>query len=169
MTRKHIILICSYIAVVTAAISAAVYYLQHHDKEEEVQITENDFTTNTRRTYEDENPVADPALVGRWENADNPQWHKMYLDDYDDNGWFWGKEWDESQDVYEEDLVYHGNGWFRWHKEKGVLTEVSTMDMRDVAIPKQWNIRIFADNDSLSLTDIIPPHRSCKFARSDAN
>jgi len=83
--------------------------------------------------------IADPAVVGRWCNSDNPQWHKVYLDDFDEEQQlFWGKEWNEDEEVFEYDLRYHGNGWFRWNVEGGTLHEYATMDARDVPIHRAY-------------------------------
>lgn len=118
-------------------------------------------TTDEHIVFQDETPVADPALVGRWRNAENPQWFKVYLDDYDDEeGYFWGKEWNEAEDVQETDLSYHGNGWFRWRKDGARLVELHTMDVHDIPVPKLWDCRHLTartPDDSLVL---ISPERN---------
>jgi hypothetical protein len=94
-------------------------------------------------------PHADSLIAGKWQNAANPCWYKLYIDDYDDEtGMFWGKEWNENEDVFEEDLNYHGNGWFRWEKKGKVLYEYATMDVRDVPIAKLYSLMI-STTDSL--------------------
>ena len=45
-------------------------------------------------------------------------------------------------DVLEEDLMYHGNGWFRWNKSNDTLIEYSTMDFRDVPIAHIYVIKM---------------------------
>lgn len=104
-------------------------------------------------------PSADSLMVGKWQNTENPKWYKVYYDDPDDDeeGYFWGKEWDEADEVYEEDLLYHGNGWFRWHKENNRLTELHTMDVQDVPIAKIWKVRHLSThtpNDSMITTNV---------------
>ena len=54
-------------------------------------------------------------LVGTWQNNANPQHYMVFTYDTSDSiteGYRYGYEWDESEDVYKEDLVEHGNGWF---------------------------------------------------------
>lgn len=89
---------------------------------------------------EDDIPKADPLIVGKWQNKENPLWYKVYYDDYDrKEKLFWGKEWNEAEDVMEEDLRYHKNGWFRWERKGRIIHEYATMDTRDVPIHKEYH------------------------------
>ena len=122
--------------------------------------TVNVMATDTRMTIDQRTdlPPADPAIVGHWISSDKPGWHKVYYDDYDEKQQlFWGKEWDESDDVMEEDLSYHGNGWFRWTKNKDTLFEYHTMDLTEVPIAHRYKIRI---NDSTDIEQLEIAHRS---------
>ena len=86
-------------------------------------------------------------------------WCPFYCAYYDADGFFWGKEWDESDDVHEEDLNYHGNGWFLWKKDGKLLTELHNMDVQNVKVPKVWRVQHLSTcaalqpNDSLILVD----------------
>lgn len=154
MKRKYLLVVIC-LASLLAAGTVAVFVV-HSRSGEEKEIEAPKEKTNVHLSFEDNIPPADPALVGKWQNAENPQWYKVYYDDYDDEGFFWGKEWDESEDVHEEDLNYHGNGWFRWKKDGKQLVEMHTMDVQDVPIPKIWNVKHLTarmPNDSLVLTD----------------
>ena len=122
--------------VAVAAAGAVTWYVlrdeqpaQEQPEQDEVETgvtTSDGFSTDAVIFMEDEMPEADPMIVGN---------------DYDeDEQLFWGKEWDESEDVLEEDLKYHGNGWFRWEKKGKELCEYSTMDYRDVPIAKIYEI-----------------------------
>lgn len=114
--------------------------------------TENEHTTNVIGFFEGEMPPADPLMVGRWKSLENAGWHKVYYDDDDGEGHYWGKEWDESEDVLEEDLGYHGNGWFRWTKSNDTLVEYSTMDFRDVPIAHIYLITTF-DSVNIAMSE----------------
>lgn len=102
--------------------------------------------TNKKVVYESEK-VANPMLVGLWvENG--TKHYKIYLDDAcDEESYFWGKEWDEEQGIFEEDLTYHGNGWFKWSKTHDELTEIYLSDQGNMVIPTQY--RIHQLNDSI--------------------
>ena len=159
-----ILLIC--IALVAAAIGAAYYLSVRESASEELSTEqpqageegaeggeiENEHKTNTVIYFEGEVPPADPLMVGRWKNMDNAGWHKVYYDDDDGEGHYWGKEWDESDDVLEEDLSFHGNGWFRWTKSNDTLYEFSTMDFRDVPIAHIYYITAF-DSMNISMAE----------------
>ena len=142
------------IAIVAAAIGAWYVWEWYEWKEnskikKQSGIITNDHPTQSVIYYTDSTPHADSLLIGKWQNSDNPQWYKVYYDDYDEEErLFWGKEWDESENVAEEDLNYHGNGWFRWAKKGNTLYEYATMDVRDVPIAKVYTI-VHSSSDSL--------------------
>ncbi len=138
MKYKHqIIIIVSLVVVV----GAGAYYLLNRNTERENAA----LNTDGGGYAEEEMPHADPMIVGKWQNRDNPQWYKAYYDDFDeDKQMFWGKEWNEAEDVFEQDLTYHGNGWFRWRKEGKTISEFSTMDIRDVPVCNDYIIKILS-------------------------
>lgn len=149
MNRKHLIIILVSCAVAAVAATAVWYYLRPKQEKEKQENLNEILATDGIGYAEEEIVHADPLMVGRWQNTANPQWHKVYYDDFDeDERLFWGKEWDESEDVLEEDLNYHGNGWFRWEKKGNTLHEYATMDVRDVPIHRAYTIRALTD-DSL--------------------
>ena len=129
--------------VVAAALGVAAWYLlRPQETTEEALEVVNTHPTDGAGYVIATTPYADSLIVGEWQNIANPGWHKVYYDDFDeDEGLFWGKEWDESEDVLEEDLSYHGNGWFRWEKKKNMLHEYATMDGRDVPIHREYQIQ----------------------------
>lgn len=167
MTRKAYIVLLLLLAV----LGFAAFWAGYNAASEEQEVS-NITPTDAVGAVEAEMPHADPAIVGRWVNTDNPQWFKVYLDDFDEEQQlFWGKEWDESDDVFEWDLSYHGNGWFRWKKEGNIIREYATMDARDVPIHRAYvlhtpNTRNASpDTDSLVYHDIDYKKRIYRFSR----
>lgn len=154
--KKNVVLLILALLLIGAAIGAALW-LQHRDKAPQEGEDINTNTTNSVIYFDDQNPSADPLMVGRWTCVDKEKWHKVYYDDYDGEGHFWGKEWDESEDIQEEDLSYHGNGWFRWEKRKDTLFEYHTMDLMDVPILHRYKVQI---NDSSDIEQLEIAHRS---------
>ena len=141
MNRKRVILLC--LMALLAAILVAILVLFYPGSKWAI----GGPSTNDVYYYEDGAPPADPEIVGIWRNADNEGWYKVYYDDYDGDGFYWGKEWNEDEDVDEEDLTYHGNGWFRWRKEgKNQLKELHQMDISQAAIPKVWRYKTKPDS-----------------------
>ena len=134
MTRKAFIIILLLFAAIIAV--AVVWYSISC---RQMQGQENKALSTDCASYAEEEIIhADLRMVGKWQNTDNPNWYKVYYDDCDeDSGLFWGKEWDESDEVFEEDLHYHGNGWFRWEKKGNILCEHATMDLLDLPITRQ--------------------------------
>ena len=148
MHNKRLILFCLIVAL-SLAIAATVLL---------VMLSRSGWSgsgpaTNDVYYYQDEAPPADPLIVGTWQNTRNPGWYKVYYDDYDSDGYYWGKEWDEAEDVFEEDLSYHGNGWFRWRKEGKNLKELHHMDVNQAVIPKLWRIQTKPDSLLLYSTE----------------
>lgn len=140
MTRKHIVILISVsLAVIAISIAAVCFYI-HHNK---TGAQENQMQSTNDAGYAVKNiPHADPKIVGKWQNAKQPGWYKVYYDDYDEETkMFWGKEWHEEDSVKETYLKYHGNGWFRWEKKKKMLREYATMDICDVPIHRVYEIR----------------------------
>ena len=135
-SSKRAIIISSSILAAVVFAAAVVWYRFHRESQPQENVVLNEHPTD-RVFHECDIPSADPLIVGRWINTANPQWHKVYYDDYDEESeMFWGKEWDEAEDIYEEDLRFHGNGWFRWNKNGKELREFSTMDIKDMSIAR---------------------------------
>lgn len=109
---------------------------------EMVQAQQNEKTNLTDKvaSFEPESE-ANPLLVGLWRDDSNPQHYKAYYDDAcDEESYFWGKEWDESEGVYEEYLSYHGNGWFKWSKTQSEIIEINVADQENMVVPVQYII-----------------------------
>jgi len=162
MNNKRLIFIVLSLVGLLAVVAAVVYVLLVLPKKSQTVV--DPYATNDTYVYEDA-PHADPAMVGKWQNSANPQWFKVYYDDYDGDGYYWGKEWNEGEDVHEEDLQYHGNGWYRWRRDGKKLTELHTMDMRDMPIAKQWRVK--TDKDSLYLSEPEQRKQFFSFSRVD--
>lgn len=165
MNRKKriIVLLCLAVAIIAAAGYGFYRWKQH--TEGLSGLTPIDHPTDGPGFAVMEVPQADPLIVGKWQNMANPKWYKMYFDDFDeDEKLFWGKEWNEAEDVTEEDLKYHGNGWFRWEKKGDVLREYATMDVRDVPIYKAYKI-LLSTSDSLVYNELDYKKNIYRFSR----
>ena len=148
-----ILLLC--IAMVCAAIGAALLLkggeestteqpaAQEPEEQAGENEIENEHKTNAIIYFEGEVPPADPLMVGRWKNMDNAGWHKVYYDDDDGEGHYWGKESDETDDT---------------------LYEFSTMDFRDVPIAHIYYITAF---DSMNISMAETNKRSTHYFTKD--
>lgn len=62
-----------------------------------------------------------------------------FTGEIDESGEYkYGRQWDESEDIYEEDLKPYGNGWFKYKLVKNNLTEIHLMDNGGADIPKVY-------------------------------
>ena len=84
-------------------------------------------------------------VFGRWQNDENPGEYWVYQSLTDETGdYFWGKTWDENDDVKEEDLEsdFHGNGWFKWRLDTRDLTQIHMMTISEATAPKIYTITL---------------------------
>ena len=63
-------------------------------------------------------------------------------DDY-----YWGREWNTSDDIFEEDLTPYGNGWFKWKKTDNEVIEWHCTDNNSAAIPFQYKVLDLSDTE----------------------
>lgn len=77
-------------------------------------------------------------LQGLWQENNTRHYVRFTTEQSDEAGYLYGREWDEGEDVFEEDLVPHGNGWFKYLFEtvNQKLTEIHLMDNGGAEIPK---------------------------------
>ena len=78
-------------------------------------------------------------LYGLWEENKTQHYVRFTEEKSDEEGFLYGREWDEAEDVMEEDLLPYGNGWFKYElKTSGTLTEIHLMDNGGAEIPKVY-------------------------------
>ena len=105
-------------------------------------------TTNKFSIFsEAEDEEYNPLLIGHWESTERPGWHRVYTDEYSGNGYYWGKEWDESEDISEDDLVDYGNGWFEWKMDGNNVLELAATDMNETRVPFIYTIKKLSDTE----------------------
>ena len=84
-------------------------------------------------------------LLGLWSKGDAtgldsvPVEFVRFTAEQDETGEYkYGCQWNESEDIYEEDLKPYGNGWFKYKLVKSDLTEIHLMDNGGADIPKVY-------------------------------
>ena len=103
-------------------------------------------------------------LQGLWQENKTMHYVRFTTENSEETGYLYGREWDEADDVFEEDLVFHGNGWFKYKFEKnGNLTEIHLMDNGGAEIPKVYVVTLLTDTD---LSYYEKDHKSIKFSFS---
>ena len=88
-------------------------------------------------------------LQGLWQNDKYDTWHVRFTSDQaDEPSFFWGCEWgDFGDNVKESDLVFHGNGWFKYRLKSDELLEIHRMDEDWADIPKVYIVSKLTDTD----------------------
>ena len=86
------------------------------------------------------------ALQGLWQEDNTQHYVRFTTEQSDEAGYLYGREWDEAEDVREEDLLTHGNGWFKYLFEtNGQLTEIHLMDNGGADIPKVYVVSVLTN------------------------
>ncbi|MBO4665813.1 MAG: hypothetical protein J5612_02960 [Paludibacteraceae bacterium] len=107
-------------------------------------------TTNKFSVFsEAEDEEYNPLLIGHWQCCDQAGWHRVYTDEYSGNGYYWGKEWNEDEDISEADLVDYGNGWFEWKMDGNNVLELAATDMNETRVPFIYTIKKLSDTELL--------------------
>ena len=79
-------------------------------------------------------------LLGLWQEK-GTEAYVRFTSEKDNTGEYkYGREWDESEDIFESDLKPYGNGWFKYKLVKSDLTEIHLMDNGGANIPKVYQV-----------------------------
>ena len=77
-------------------------------------------------------------LLGLWQEKGTEAYVRFTSEKDDAGEYKYGREWDESEDIFESDLKPYGNGWFKYKLVKSDLTEIHLMDNGGAEIPKVY-------------------------------
>ena len=87
-------------------------------------------------------------LQALWQENGTEHFVRFTTEQSDEAKYLYGREWDEAEDVYEEDLKPYGNGWFKYLFETtGNLTEIHLMDNGGAEIPKVYVVTKLTSTD----------------------
>ena len=98
----------------------------------------DDCRTDGVMVYEYE--TIDTLMFGKWQHITDTTWFRVYTSEPAGEGYCWGREWDTSEDIYEEDLTPYGNGWFKWKKEDEAVVEIQMTEINGTIIPYEYNV-----------------------------
>ena len=92
-------------------------------------------------------------LLGKWIKDDAtgldsvPVEFVRFTDELDPTREYkYGRQWNVSEDIYEEDLKPYGNGWFMYKLVKSNLTEIHLMDNGGADVPKIYTVLQLTDD-----------------------
>ena len=88
------------------------------------------------------------SLQALWQENNTEHFVRFTTEQSDETSYLYGREWDEAEDVFEEDLLPYGNGWFKYKFESnGKLTEIHLMDNDGSEIPKVYVVTKLTSTD----------------------
>lgn len=77
-------------------------------------------------------------LLGLWQET-GTEAYVRFTSEKDETGEYkYGREWDESEDIFESDLLPYSNGWFKYKLVQSDLTEIHLMDNGGAEVPKVY-------------------------------
>lgn len=82
----------------------------------------------------------DSLIFGKWQHTADTTWFRVYTSEPAGEGYFWGREWDTSEDIYESDLIPYGNGWFKWKKDDKKVIEIQMTEINGTIIPYEYDV-----------------------------
>ena len=86
-------------------------------------------------------------LLGLWQET-GTEAYVRFTSEKDETGEYkYGREWDESEDIFESDLLPYGNGWFKYKLVKSDLTEIHLMDNGGAEVPKIYVVTKLTDTE----------------------
>ena len=86
-------------------------------------------------------------LLGLWQET-GTEAYVRFTSEKDDTGEYkFGREWDESEDIFESDLLPYGNGWFKYKLVQSDLTEIHLMDNGGAEVPKIYVVTKLTDTE----------------------
>lgn len=93
-------------------------------------------------------------LIGHWQGVSptTSGLHFVFYDEAAEDGYSWGKTWDESDNISEDNLVYHGNGWFMWKKGPDYIRMRHMLNVSSAQSALDQTIYSLTDNN-LSIQD----------------
>ena len=77
-------------------------------------------------------------LLGLWQEKGTEAYVRFTSEKDDTGAYKYGREWDESEDTLESDLLPYGNGWFKYKLVKSDLTEIHLLDNGGAELPKVY-------------------------------
>ena len=88
-------------------------------------------------------------IQGKWCKDGVHDYRRFSADQAIEEGYLWGREWNEDEGTYEGDLTPQGNGWFMYTISGNQLLEIEKTEYGWVDIPKVYII------DELTSTKLV--------------
>lgn len=86
-------------------------------------------------------------LLGLWQETGTEAYVRFTAEQDETGEYKFGCEWNEAEEVYEDDLIFLGNGWFKYKLVKSNLTEIHLMDNGGAEEPKVYVVQKLTDTE----------------------
>lgn len=137
------------ITIALANLAFCCYRYFTRSQRVEATVEELDDTQSTHGAMVFFEPEVDMMMVGKWQHHIDTLWFRVYTTEPAEDDFCWGREWNEAEDIYEEDLTPYGNGWFKWKKTDNEVIEWHSTDNNSAAIPYQYKVVNLDDTELL--------------------
>ena len=145
MKKQNSILICLCLLAVFSLVAAIYSYIDYKSvtssistpKGTVVELSEDEHTHGIVVFVEEE---LDTLMLGKWQHASDTTWYRIFTTEPAGDDFYWGREWNEAEDIYEEDLTPYGNGWFKWKKTNKDVIEWHVADNNAASIPFEYKM-----------------------------
>jgi len=134
------------VVLLASAVAGWWYYYQSLYNEykgesvEQHQAASDSLSTNSIATFSDQ----EMSMYGKWSDQSEELNYTVFMLDDAGDGFYWGKEWCEQDNVFESDLEDHGSGWFKWRVKKDKLLLLHTSNFGFV-VPVEYTITQLED------------------------
>lgn len=95
----------------------------------------------------EEPTFAENDLLGLWQETGTEAYVRFTSEQDEAGEYKYGREWDESEDIFESDLLPYGNGWFKYKLVQSDLTEIHLMDNGGAEVPKVYVVTKLTDTE----------------------
>lgn len=95
----------------------------------------------------EEPTFAENDLLGLWQETGTEAYVRFTSEKDEAGEYKYGREWDESEDIFESDLLPYGNGWFKYKLVQSDLTEIHLMDNGGAEVPKVYVVTKLTDTE----------------------
>lgn len=156
MLRKIILWIIAF-TIITLIVMIAVYcgycYMNPLTQLMEGAVEELDEEQHTYGAIMFFDIEIDSLMLGKWQHITKTDWYRVYTTEPAGDDFCWGREWNEAEDIFEEDLIPYGNGWFKWKKTDKNMIEWHMTDNNGADIPFEYYM-LNLDNQEMCFKEV---------------
>lgn len=144
MLRKKTLWLSLLILLLLLGTAITLYLLYHFQDDSSIpmegMVDELSDDTHTHGAVMFIESDIDVLMLGTWQHTADTNWYRVYTTEPAGDDFCWGREWNEGEDIFEEDLQPYGNGWFKWKKTDKEVLEWHMTDNNSASIPFEYKV-----------------------------